>query len=276
VTEAAPVLRALYEAVYGEPSLAHEAVRRDGHRPGDDIGQCGYTLPEQLRRLAERLLLGPGRRLLDLGCGTGGPTVYLARHAGCDALGIDFAQAGVIRARQRARKAGLSHRVAFLVAEGTALPLRPESCDAVMSLDVLLYVRDREALLRACRNVLRSGGTLALADEVARGTGLTPAEQEARSLFGPAVYDAEAAHVERLRSAGFEDVAVEDWTPAFVALNDRWCAAREHHRAALVAEGGEEAYDAGQRYFATNRDAARDGRLARLLFVAWKPARGDG
>jgi len=275
VTESAPDLRALYEAVYGEPSPAHEAVRRDGHRPGDDVGQCGYTLPEQLRRLAERLCLGPGRRLLDLGCGTGGPTVHLARHTGCDALGIDFAQAAVARARQRAREAGLSTHVAFLVADGAALPLLPESFDAVMSLDVLLYVRDREALLRACRNVLRIGGALAFVDEVTRGRGLTPAEQGARSLFGPAAYDTEEAHVERLRRAGFEDVAVEDWTPAFVALNDRWCAARERHRAALVAEGGEEAYEAGQRYFATNRDAARDGRFARLLFLARKLSRSD-
>jgi cyclopropane fatty-acyl-phospholipid synthase-like methyltransferase len=265
-----PDLRALYEVVYGEPSPAHEAVRRDGHLPGDDIGQCGYTLPAQLRRLAERLRLGPGRRLLDLGCGTGGPTVYLAQHAGCDAVGIDFAQAGVARARRRAREAGIAH-AAFLVAGGTALPLRPGSCDAVMSLDVLLYVRDREALLLECRRALRDGGALALVDEVVRGAGLTPAEQEARALFGPAVYDTEEAHADHLRRAGFTDVVVEDWTPAFAALNDRWCAARARHRAALVAEGGEEAYHAGQRYFATNRDAARDGRFARLLFLARKP-----
>jgi hypothetical protein len=93
------------------------------------------------------------------------------------------------------------------------------------------------------------------------------AEREARALFGPACYDTERSHVARLRRAGFEGVAVEEWTEAFVALNDRWVAARARQRAALVAEGGEEAYEAGQRYFMTNRDAARSGRLARMLFL---------
>jgi cyclopropane fatty-acyl-phospholipid synthase-like methyltransferase len=271
MTERPPDLRALYEAVYGEPSPAHEAVRRDGHLPGDDIGQCGYTLPEQLQHLASRLRLAPGRRLLDLGCGTGGPTVYLACHGGCDAIGIDFAHAGVTRARRRAQEAGLSEHVRFLVAAGTALPLRPGSVDAIVSLDVLYSVADREALLRACHDALGPGGRLAVVDVVLRGAGLTPMEREARTLFGPALYETEEAHVARLRRAGFDDVAVEDWTPAFIALNTRWCAARERHRAALVAESGDEAYQAGQRYFTTNRGAARDGRFARLLFLARKP-----
>jgi hypothetical protein len=135
---------------------------------------------------------------------------------------------------------------------------------------VLLYIRDRGALIAECRRVLRPGGWLAIVDEVERGGGMTAAEREARALFGPAVYDTDASHRERLGRAGFAVEAVEDWTPAFVALNDRWCAARERHRAALVAQGDEAGYEVGQRYFATNRDAAIAGRLGRVAFLARK------
>jgi cyclopropane fatty-acyl-phospholipid synthase-like methyltransferase len=160
---------------------------------------------------------------------------------------------------------------AFAVADAAALPLKKESVDAIVSLDVLLYLPDREAFLAECRRVARAGGRLAMVDEVERGEGLRPAERAARGLFGPACYDTEASHIARLEAAGFVSLAVEDWTPAFVALNDRWVAARERHREALIAEGGEEAYVAGQRYFTTNRDAARAGRLARVLFLAQAP-----
>lgn len=268
-------LRALYEAVYSEPSPAHEAVRRDGHLPGDEIDQCGYTLPEQLRELARRLKLGPGRRLLDVGCGRGGPTLYLARHTGCDAVGLDFAQHGVATARRKSvdhRGTGSprSPMPAFLVGDAAALPLRDGCCDAVVSLDAVLYLPDRDGFLRECLRVLRPGGGMALVDEVERGGGLLASEREARALFGSALYDTVESHLARLRRLGFARIVVEDWTAAFVALNERWVAARERHRAAFVAEGGHAAYEAGQRYFVTNRDAARAGRLARMLFLARK------
>jgi SAM-dependent methyltransferase len=258
-------IRTLYESVYGDVSAAHELVRRDGHRPGDDIGQCGYTLPEQLQRLATLLELGPGRRFLDVGCGLGGPTRYLATHARCEGVGIDFAVAGVGRAVAE-NEVPVPH---FLVADAASLPLPAASLDAIVSFDVVLYLPDRDGFLCECRRVLRPGGRVAIVDEVERGAGLTAAEREARALFGPAVYETEASHRERLERIGFAGIIVEDWTPAFVALNERWCAAREKHRTALIAEGSERTFAIGTRYFETNRDTARDGRLARVLMVGW-------
>jgi 27-O-demethylrifamycin SV methyltransferase len=292
MSDASRDIRALYEAVYGEPSPAHEAVRRDGHLPGDEIGQCGYTLPAQLDRLADLLLLGPETRLLDVGCGRGGPTRYLAHRTGCRAIGVDFARSGMalslrsgagrcfgVRELAPALESGgkpphskIAPRAAFIVGDAAALPLIEACVDAVSSLDVMLYLPDREAFLSECRRVLRPGGRLAIVDEVERGEGLSAEEREARSFFGPAVYDTEASHRARFQAAGLVPVAVEDWTPQFVALNDRWIAARARHREALLAEGGEAAYEAGRRYFTTNRDAARDGRLARLLIVGERTA----
>ncbi|MBO0789375.1 MAG: class I SAM-dependent methyltransferase [Ktedonobacteraceae bacterium] len=59
-------------------------------------------------------------RLLDLGCGTGGDCLVLARH-GLDVTGIDYSQEAVTKAQEKARKADLS--VVFLQADmAQALP----------------------------------------------------------------------------------------------------------------------------------------------------------
>src|SRR5205823_3151828 len=62
----------------------------------------------------------PLRRLLDLGCGTGRFTTFLADVFGAPALGID-ASPDMLRERAQDRGAPL----AFLAAHATALPIRP-------------------------------------------------------------------------------------------------------------------------------------------------------
>jgi SAM-dependent methyltransferase len=68
-------------------------------------------------------LVGSGRlvpaRAIDLGCGTGSNAVYLARH-GFTVTGIDFAPAGIAKARAAAAEAGVEVR--FLVGDLTDLP----------------------------------------------------------------------------------------------------------------------------------------------------------
>lgn len=74
----------------------------------------GVTPPE-IVDLIEREGLAPGRAL-DLGCGTGTNAVYLARH-GWQVTGIDFVRWPIRRARQKARQAGVSGQVRFLVGD---------------------------------------------------------------------------------------------------------------------------------------------------------------
>src|SRR5215469_1061923 len=70
-------------------------------------------------------------RLLDLGCGTGGDCLVLARH-GLDVTGVDYSQEAVTRAQTKAREANLS--VVFRQADMTqVLPFPADQFDAVMS-----------------------------------------------------------------------------------------------------------------------------------------------
>lgn len=63
--------------------------------------------------IARKLLLSPGMRVLDIGCGWGGLALTLARDHGARVTGITLSQEQLGVARARAKAAGLADRVTF-------------------------------------------------------------------------------------------------------------------------------------------------------------------
>ncbi|MFA7601378.1 MAG: cyclopropane-fatty-acyl-phospholipid synthase family protein [Novosphingobium sp.] len=63
--------------------------------------------------VAAKLRLGPGMRVLDIGCGWGGLGLFYNKHYGCEVLGVSLAPDQVAFANERARAAGVSGKVRF-------------------------------------------------------------------------------------------------------------------------------------------------------------------
>ncbi len=107
------------------------------------------------KRLLVQALLAPldlrGRRVLDVGCGTGG--VLSAFGSDVVTVGVDRSRAALAYCRRR----GIA---ALACADGDRLPFGPASFDAVLMLDVLEHFADEQALLASVRALLRPGGTL--------------------------------------------------------------------------------------------------------------------
>ena len=81
---------------------------------GSDYGATSYTTLGQAAELAERLQLGPGALLLDLGTGSGWPGLYLAAVTGCRVVLADRPLEGLRVARQRALDDGVDDRCALV------------------------------------------------------------------------------------------------------------------------------------------------------------------
>lgn len=121
---------------YGKPQTRAElAVEREVF--GAQEGVRGYTTLTQADMLAERLALGPGMRLLDVGAGRGWPGLYLARTTGCHLVTSDVPLAAIREGMQRAHRHGVQDRSSFLLASGAHLPFRPKVFDAIVHTDVL-------------------------------------------------------------------------------------------------------------------------------------------
>ncbi len=103
--------------------------------------------------LEEALRGAPGRRLLDIGGGTGNYAQALRRQ-GWDPLVVDLNGPMLARARSKGLRT--------LQADAVALPLPNGSADAVMLVSMLHHVPDWRGALREARRVVRPGGRLAL------------------------------------------------------------------------------------------------------------------
>jgi ubiquinone/menaquinone biosynthesis C-methylase UbiE len=115
--------------------------------------------------------LVPGSRVLDLGVGPGVGPVELARaDPARRPVGLDLSAAMLLRARRRARAAG----VALPLVRGDALrlPIRDAALDGVTGHSVLYLLPDAAAALAELRRALRPGGRVAFLEPRAAGADL--------------------------------------------------------------------------------------------------------
>lgn len=118
--------------------------------------------------LADTAAIGPGMRVLDVGCGPGGLTVELAARVGGGRVGaIDPAEQFVEATRARAPEADVRVGVA------EDLPWADDEFDAALSCLVIAFMRDADAGVREMARVTRPGGTVAACMWDIAGGGMT-------------------------------------------------------------------------------------------------------
>ncbi|MGW2650003.1 class I SAM-dependent methyltransferase [Streptomyces sp. NPDC001393] len=125
-----------------------------------DLDLFSFLCADLLHHITRQLDLHPGQLLADLGCGRGGPGLWLAGHAHAALIGIDFSPVAIAQARHRATS--LPVEAAFAVADLAGLPLADQCVDRAVSLDALQYAPDRLAAARQALRILKPGGRLVL------------------------------------------------------------------------------------------------------------------
>ena|SRR5690242_13189491 len=98
-----------------------------------------------------------GVYVLDLGCGLGGASRYLAAECGCRVAAIDLTPNFVKGARILTARCGLAERIEFRQANAVALPFKDGIFDHVWSYAVTMNIADKEGLGREVARVLKPG-----------------------------------------------------------------------------------------------------------------------
>jgi SAM-dependent methyltransferase len=117
--------------------------------------------PDEILTIVEGVPLA-GRSLLDIGCGTGGITRFLAeKWRPSRVVGIDVDAGLIARATERAAGTGLESVLTFQTVVPGPLPFPGDSFNVVFSKDSMVHIADKESLFADIFRVLRPGGCIA-------------------------------------------------------------------------------------------------------------------
>ena len=178
--------------------------------PLDQFHTRGITATAELAKAAN---LDGSMRVLDLGCGIGGPARYLAATFGCKVIGVDLSPNFIDAASYLTARCGLDDRVSFEAGDALHLPFETGSFDAVFLQHVAMNIEDRDSLYSEVHRILAPAGRFAIYDIVRRAGEViypVPWAQDASTSF----LLTEAATLIALEDAGFEVALWRDDTQA--------------------------------------------------------------
>ena len=259
-----------YDANYGNfATELYAEIRREAF--GEDIGQSGWQTAGEQDRFLAALQLAPGKKLLDVACGSGGPSLRISAKSGCSLVGIDMHERGIAAACALAEKQGLTRRVEFKVTDASQrMPFDDAEFDAITCIDAIIHLPDRPRVLSEWTRVLKPGGRMLFTDSTVVTGPVTKEEIAVRSSIGyfefvPPDYDRRV-----LEQCGLKILVAEDVTQNMAELAEGHRQAREARGSELRKIEGDRTYEGQQEFLAVTARVSRERRLSRFLYLAEK------
>ena len=175
----------------------------------------GYMAPGGPGNVAKMLkgIETHGKRILDIGCGVGGPAFEMARIHGASVVGIDIEAPLIVRATRSADDLDLSDKCTFQTVTVGPLSFAAESFDIVVSAGAFTQIEDKAGIIREAYRVLRPGGYLS-SYEWLKSPGEYSDDMRYWFKIEGLTYALETMHgyCDQFINAGFVDVAAENAT----------------------------------------------------------------
>jgi SAM-dependent methyltransferase len=259
-----------YSANYGNfRTELYANIRREAF--GEDIGQNSWLTADEQDRFLNWLDLAPGKILLDVACGAGGPALRIAAMTGCSVVGIDAHENAIATAKSLATERRLVDQAEFRAGDATGpLPFPDSNFDAITCIDAINHFPERPLIIAEWTRLLKPGGRLLFTDPITVTGPLTNAEAAVRSapgfyLFVPPGYDERV-----IAQCGLQLLVCEDVTANMAKVAEARRSARELRSVDLREIEGSPAYERQQDFLAVAARVAKEGRLSRFAYVSKK------
>ncbi|MBK0329180.1 class I SAM-dependent methyltransferase [Rhodobacteraceae bacterium F11138] len=192
------------------------ALDRGGFRPPlklnvlaqfDELHMGGRQATE---RFAANLRINAGSRVLDLGCGLGGPARFIASTTGARVTGVDLTSGYIRAGRELTGMALMLDLVELREGDIRDLPFDAQSFDVVYMIHVGMNIADKATVFEQAARVLKPGGlfgiydVMALQDNPVQFPVPWASGQDHSALSGPEIYR------DGLENAGFRILSQTD------------------------------------------------------------------
>jgi cyclopropane fatty-acyl-phospholipid synthase-like methyltransferase len=259
--------RIAYKTITSEAGKS-ERLRAFGD---DDIGQHSWTMPKELLGMIEASGLNAQSSVLDVGCGAGGPAMFVAQQTGCRITGLDIDRQGIETANTLAIERGLSNRCQFFSHNATdPFDIVDASYDLIFAIDSIFHIPRRERFLSEARRMLNDQGKLFFTDAGVINGQISGDEFLLRSFNGAAFYAPIEYNKAVLEQTGFELLHSEDLTENNAQIAQNRFDARTDLRDSLIDAEGHAAYHGRQAYLQKVAELCRERRLCRFAYLAKK------
>ena len=188
----------------------------------EDIWGEGFLSPgggDEVKRVLSGLEL-TGKRVLDIGCGSGAVAVLMVTELGAaEVVGIDVETPVCAAAQRRVAQANLNNHIDIRLVKPGPLDFEAESFDLVFSKDSILHIPNKEVLAKDVVRILRPGGWLAASDWLTSHDGKPSDDMRAYLVAEDLDFAmASASRYHRaLQVAGLEDVVLTNRNPWYCA-----------------------------------------------------------
>jgi cyclopropane-fatty-acyl-phospholipid synthase len=178
--------------------------------------------------IASLLGIRGGERVLDIGCGWGSLTVYLAETHHCHVTSVTPSAVQARYVQERAERAGCGDRVRVVHGLFQEVGVETRAFDAVTFVGVMEHMPEHREPLAKAYAALRQGGRLYLSSSCYRSRAMQqeyeprPGSMHAVQLYGFTAMTPLSQLVEEMEDAGFSLTALTDLTAHYERTMSQW------------------------------------------------------
>lgn len=173
-----------YEAFYRDFEMPlMQAIRRRVY--GQDTGLHSWGTIQELWDDLPRLNISRSSCIADLGCGPCGALTSIVAAVGCHGTGVDRSASALLAGQARAAAMGLDDLLDVQRADlDRPLPFADRTFQAILAIDVIPHLHDRQSMFREVARLLRPGGRFLCTDSCVLTGSVSTHELHQRLTWG--------------------------------------------------------------------------------------------
>lgn len=258
----------LYDGHYSDHTKAAQTkVQIDTYGKNGDLGQSSWMSTKELDSMMAKLGVNEQTKMLEVGSGAGGTSVYIAKKYGCTTHGVDLNPHGVSTSTLLAKEGGVAERCFFQVIDASKpLPFEAGTFDAVFCNDSMCHIPGRQGVLEDWKRVLKPGGKIIYTDAMVVSGTVSSDEFATRSSIGKYYFPCLGENERIIEASGLALIEALDTSEEASQIAKRWHDSRAKYKAELQEPEGN--FEGLQKFLYSVYDLLATRKLSRIMYVA--------